>query len=127
VLSTTLGCHRTRDDGILLLLTLGMSASVHARTPDARASTNAPHILWRWVDQVRIWRVQRRQEDIIKWMRRPTGLENHRCSAEGACVAPVGTPSAACRSIQRVTTSSRAYLGALTPASKCEGAACAPL
>ena len=28
--------------------------------------------------QVRIWDVARKQEDIIKWMRRSSGLENHR-------------------------------------------------
>ena len=31
--------------------------------------------------QVRIWRVERQQEDIITWMRRSTGLENHRCAS----------------------------------------------
>ena len=31
---------------------------------------------WGW--QVRIWRVERQQEDIITWMRRSSGLDNHK-------------------------------------------------
>lgn len=30
--------------------------------------------------QVRIWKVARKQEDIIQYMRRTSGLENHKCA-----------------------------------------------
>ena len=30
---------------------------------------------------MRIWNVVRKQDDIVQWMRRTTGLENHKCAA----------------------------------------------
>ena len=58
--------------------------------------------------QVRIWNVVREQKDIVQWMRRTTGLENHKCAAFPSsisacnhfCSAPVGLQTSVSTSLE---------------------------